>query len=474
MPKSKSEKITKIDETKSEDALMDEAPGIAVKATIDMEDLAYGAREAAADEAREITTYGPIPLGVIPDLDVFPKMMKAWVIRKDRHGEPLKSFKEEVMPVPEPGPNEVVVLVMAAGINYNGIWAGLGEPVSVLDIHKQDYHIAGSEAAGIVWRVGANVKSWKPGDEVVLHCNVEAETHSSRTETSYDFISYDPMASRGQKIWGYETPDGAFSQFTKVQAQQVLRKPEHLTWEEAASYGLCYFTAYRMLLTQAQLRPSEIVLVWGGAGGLGVFALQICKMLGADAIAVVSSSDKADLCMELGAKGVLNRNDFPNLMFKHGETPEETKLRFSDMKKFGRALWDVLGERRNPNVVFEHVGEATFPTSAFICSRFGRIVICAGTTGFNLQFDIRHVWMHQKRIIGSHFANALECLRANALVRKGIIKPVLSHAFKFSQLPRAHQNMYENTHSGKMSVLIQAPRTGLKNTKEVLEAARKR
>jgi len=446
------------------DAIIEEAATVAIKETIDMETIAYQARGRTVDE--------PIPLGIVPDLDVLPKTMRAWVIRRERHGEPMQSFKEEVMPVPEIGPNEVLVLVMAAGVNYNGVWAGLGQPISVLDVHKRNFHIAGSDAAGIVWRVGANVKSWKPGDEVVLHCNVESETHSTRTETPYDFISYDPMASRGQQIWGYETPYGSFAQFTKVQAQQVLPKPEHLTWEEAASYGLCYFTAYRMLITQAQLQPSEIVLVWGGAGGLGVFAIQICRMVGADAIAVVSSKDKADMCMELGARGVINRKDFPHLMFKYGEAPEEKARRFNDMKRFGQAIWEILGERRNPNVVFEHVGEATFPTSVFVCSRFGRIVICAGTSGYDCTFDVRHLWMHQKRIIGSHFANALECLRANELVRKGIIKPVLSETFPYTEIPKAHQFMYENKHSGKMSVLVQVSRTGLKNTEEAKRASK--
>lgn len=445
------------------DLKIEEGAGVAIKETVDMEDLAYSGRETTQNE--------PFPIGIVPDLDVMPKKMKAWVIRRERHGEPVKSFKEEVMPVPSIGHDEVLVLVMAAGVNYNGVWAGLGEPMSVLDIHKQEYHIAGSDAAGIVWRVGSNVKSWKPGDEVILHCNVESETHSTRTETPYDFISYDPMASRGQKIWGYETPDGSFAQFTKVQAQQVLTKPKHLTWEEAASYGLCYFTAYRMLITQAQLQPSEIALIWGAAGGLGVFALQICKMIGADAIAVVSSDEKAQLCMELGAKGVINRKDFPNMMYKHGENKEQAKLRFSDMRRFGKAIWDILGEKRNPNVVFEHPGEATFPTSTFVCSRFGRIVICAGTSGYDCTFDVRYLWMHQKRIIGSHFANALECVRANELVKKGIIKPVISEAFSYKDIPKAHQLMYENKHSGKMCVLVQVGETGLKDTEEARRAS---
>src|SRR4030066_835070 len=116
--------------------------------------------------------------------------------------------------------NVMLVFVMAAGGNYHGIWAGLGHPLSVLDVHKESYHIAGSDASGIVWKVGSNVKSWKPGDEVILHCNIESETHTTRTETPYDFISYDPMASRGQRIWGYETPDGSFAQIGRASCRE--------------------------------------------------------------------------------------------------------------------------------------------------------------------------------------------------------------------------------------------------------------
>ena len=166
----------------------------------------------------------PLPIGVIPDLDYTPKTMRAWVIRKERHGEPMKSFQEEVMPVPECGPNDVLILVVATGINFNGVWAGLGEPISVLDVHKGDHHIAGSDCSGIVWEVGSNVKSWKKGDEVIVHCGVEnEEPHSNMTQSNADFISYDPMVSKGAQIWGYETPNGCFAQFTRVQAQQVLK-----------------------------------------------------------------------------------------------------------------------------------------------------------------------------------------------------------------------------------------------------------
>ena len=178
-------------------------------------------------------------------------------------------------------------------------------------------------------------------------------------------------------------------------------------------------------------------------------------MLGAKAIAVVSSQDKFKMCEELGAVCVINRKDFPNLPYKKNETPEESQLRFKEMKNFGKKIWEILGERRSPNVIFEHPGETTFPASVFVCERFGRVVICAGTTGYDCMFDVRYLWMLQKDIIGSHFANALECVRANELVHQGLINPVVSEIYEYDEIPKAHQLMYENKHSGKMVCMVQ-------------------
>ena len=211
-----------------------------------------------------------------------PATMAAWVIREERQGEPLEAFQLEEMEVPEPGAFEVTVRVMAAGVNFNNVWAALGQPVSVFRYHDEDHHIGGSDASGIVWKVGEGVTRWAPGDEVVLHCN----------QASYEdpeVHGLDPLAAPSQQIWGYETTWGSFAQFCKVQAQQLLPKPKHLSWEEAASYGLTYFTAYRMLMNQAELQSGHRVLVWGAAGGLGVFALQLAKLAGAEAVGVVSS-----------------------------------------------------------------------------------------------------------------------------------------------------------------------------------------
>src|SRR5262245_29847587 len=137
-------------------------------------------------------------VGEMPELGVVPERMHAIVIRKEREGEPLEAMRHEQVPVPKLGPDEVLVYVMGAGINFNGVWAARGKPVSVMRITGDDFHIAGSDASGIVWQVGDNVKRWKVGDEVVVHCN---QTCGQCPECN----GLDPMACGEQKIWGYET-----------------------------------------------------------------------------------------------------------------------------------------------------------------------------------------------------------------------------------------------------------------------------
>ena len=403
---------------------------------------------------RAITTPDLVPVGSLPELGVIPARMHAYVIRPERFGTPRTSFVPEAIEPWDVGPGEVLVAVMAAGVNYNGVWAGLGKPVDVLRGHGHPFHIAGSDVSGVVWAVGPGVSRWKVGDEIVGHCN--------RTCGECEHCNGgEPMACRQQKIWGYETPDGSFAQFTRLQAQQVLPKPAHLTWEEAASYGLTYFTAYRMLMDRARIRAGEDVLVWGGAGGLGVFAVQICAAAGARAIAVVSSEDKAELAMSLGAHGTIDRRQFPGLEKKPDETAEDEKRRMDATKAFGKKIWEILGEKKGPDVVFEHVGRATFPASVFLANRFGRIVICGATTGFDLTFDVRHLWMHQKSILGSHFADAGEAHKANQLVMQGKIKPVLTRTFGWDEIPEAHELMLANKLHGNVACLVGAPRTGL-------------
>jgi len=404
-------------------------------------------------------------LGEIPPLGHVPKQMYAWAIRRERHGPPESAMQMEVVDVPKLESHEVLVMVMAAGVNYNGIWAALGEPVSVFDVHKQDYHIAGSDAAGIIWAVGSQVKRWKVGDEVVVHCNQDDGDDE-------ECNGGDPMFSASQRIWGYETPDGSFCQFTRVQSQQLMKRPKHLTWEESACYTLTLATAYRMLFGHRPhvLRPGHNVLIWGASGGLGAMAVQLCAVSGANAIGVISDESKRDFVMSLGAKGVVNRKDF-NCW---GRLPDVNGPEFTaymkESYKFGRAIWQFTGKGNDVDCVFEHPGEQTFPVSCLVVKRGGMIVFCAGTTGFNLTFDARFVWMRQKRIQGSHFANLLQASQANQLVIERRLDPCMSEVFSWEQIPQAHTKMWKNQHKpGNMAVMVQAVKPGRRTLEECLD-----
>lgn len=251
------------------------------------------------------------PLGELPALGEVPSFMLAQVIRESRFGSSQKAFQIEKIPVPTIGPKEVLVYVMAAGVNYNNVWAAMGVPLNVIKNRQrqgaiEDFHIGGSDASGIVWRVGSDVSNVRIGEEVVIHCG--------RWDTTDPHVlaGKDPATAPSQNIWGYESNYGSFAQYTCVQSHQCLPKPKHLSWEASAAYLLVGATAYRMLhgWLGNTLQSDDAVLVWGGAGGLGSMAIQIVNAAGAKAVAVVSSEDKQDYCRNLGAVGVINRNQF--------------------------------------------------------------------------------------------------------------------------------------------------------------------
>jgi len=406
-------------------------------------------------------------IGEIPPLGHLPAKMYAWTIRQERHGPPDSAMQVEVVPTWTIGEDEVLILVMAAGVNYNGVWAALGKPISPIDGHKNPYHIAGSDASGIVYAIGAKVKRWTVGDEVVIHCNQDDGDDE-------ECNGGDPMFSPSQRIWGYETPDGSFAQFARVQARQLLARPQHLSWEESACYTLTLATAYRMLFGHRPhtLKPGQNVLVWGASGGLGSMAVQLIATAGGNAIGVISDDDKADFVMSLGAKGVINRKNFKCW----GQMPAVGTSEYNDWLKnardFGKAIWNFTGKGNNVDMVFEHPGATTFPVSVLIVKRGGMVVICAGTTGYNLTMDARYLWMHQKRVQGSHFANLMQASNANRLVVAQRIDPCMSEVYAWSDIPKAHMKMWKNEHRpGNMAVLVSAPRTGLKTFEDVIEAS---
>ncbi|TGM35794.1 crotonyl-CoA carboxylase/reductase [Leptospira biflexa] len=406
-----------------------------------------------------------VPVGELPPIGVVPKKMHAQVIRPERYGEPKTSFQSEVIDVPEIGPNEVLVATMAAGVNYNNVWAALGYPVDVIAARNkkgepEKFHIGGSDASGIVYKVGSEVKNVKVGDEVVVHCAMWDP------KDPWVLSGKDPMYAPSQIIWGYESNWGSFAQFCKVQDHQCLPRPQHLTWEASAAYMLVAATAYRMLhhWKPNDVKPGDVVLIWGGAGGLGAMAIQIVKAAGGIPIAVVSSDDKIDFCKNLGATGVINRNKFKHwgALTSDINKPEAFVEWTKQAREFGKAIWDIAGKGKNPQIVFEHPGETTLPTSVFVCETGGMVVICAGTTGFNATGDLRYLWMRQKRLQGSHFANDDNCRDLNQLVIDKKVDPVLAQTFTFDQTGECHQLMRENKHpAGNMSILVGAKTTGL-------------
>jgi crotonyl-CoA carboxylase/reductase len=225
-------------------------------------------------------------------------------------------------------------------------------------------------------------------------------------------------------------------------------------------------TAYRQLLGWAPhvVGPGTTVLIWGGTGGLGSAAIQITKAMGGIPIAVVSSEERAEFCRRLGAAGVINRRDpafqhwgrLPNL----GDTAAMERW-MAGANAFRQRWTEVSGSRRGPRIVLEHPGQETIPTSLFVCDNAGMVVICAGTTGYNADVDLRYLWMRQKRLQGSHFADVAQCRALNEMVIDGRVDPSLGETFEFSDVGIAHQKLLENTHgAGNMAVLVNAKKTG--------------
>lgn len=403
-------------------------------------------------------------VGSAPPLGIVPTKMYASVIRPDRYGEPRDAFQMEVVDVPPIADHQVLVYVMAAGVNYNNVWAALGKPLDVVAARtkagaKEAFHIGGSDASGIVWAVGKDVTNVRVGDHVVLSCamwNPQAE----------DILAgADPTTSSSVRIWGFEENWGSFAQFCRVDSYQCYPKPPQLTWESSAAYMLVAATAYRQLMGWAPhvVRPNDPVLIWGGAGGLGCMAIQIVREFGGIPIAVVSDPSKAEYCMKLGAKGCINRQEFNHWGRMPDLNDKEAYAKWmSGARAFGKKFWDVLGEKRNPRIVLEHPGQDTIPTSIYVCDNGGMVVTCAGTTGYLGDVDLRYLWMRQKRFQGSHFANMEQCTALNRLVTEGRIDPCLSEVFPLTEVGEAHQRMHENRHQpGNMSVLVGSPQPGL-------------
>ncbi len=395
--------------------------------------------------------------GTLPALGIIPEYMYAQVLRQKRYGEPKDAFQMEEIKIPEIKEDEVLVAVMSAGLNYNSVWAAKAYPLDIIDLRQKrgdstdDFQILGSDCSGIIYKVGSSVKDLNVGDEIV----VQGGWYDKNEE--HNLKGGDPTVSRSFRAWGYETNYGSYAQFCVVKDFQCLPKPKHLSWDEAAVYMVSGVTAYRMLNHYAphNVKPNDIVLIWGASGGLGSMAIQLVKNAGAIPIGVVNSEAKRQFCQNMGVLAI-NRSNYKHWgpLFSEDLKPENQQIWREKAKPFVKEFLK-LTDGRFANIVLEHTGEDTFPTSLYICDKEGMVVTCAGTSGYLGSFDLRYLWLYNKRIQGSHYANPEECILLNNLVTNRSVFPVLSGFSTFSNLPSALQDMSENKHlPGSMAVRI--------------------
>jgi len=382
--------------------------------------------------------------------------------RASRDKDPRESLHLDDVPTPELGPGEALVAVMASAINYNTVWTSIFEPVPTFAFlerygrlsplskrHDLPYHVVGSDLSGVVLRTGPGVHAWQPGDEVVAHClSVELESPDGHNDT---------MLDPEQRIWGFETNFGGLAELALVKSNQLMPKPAHLTWEEAASPGLVNSTAYRQLVSRngAGMKQGDVVLIWGASGGLGSYATQFAINGGATPVCVVSSEEKAGIARSMGAELIIDRNA-EGYRFWKDETTQDPK----EWQRLGKKIRELTGGD-DVDIVFEHPGRETFGASVFVARKGGTIVTCASTSGYMHEYDNRYLWMSLKRIIGSHFANYREAWEANRLVARGKIHPTLSRSYALEETGQAAYDVHRNAHQGKVGVLCLAPEEGL-------------
>jgi crotonyl-CoA reductase len=422
-----------------------------------MSDLLDAAMSGASGE-----TLAEIPM---------PATTRAVFVRRDEQDmfegvassekDPRRSLHVDDVPVPELAPDEAYVAVMASSINFNTVWTSIFEPLSTFGFldrlgkesvwgkrHALDYHVVGSDASGIVLRVGSLVRNWKPGDEVTVHCNYVDDQDPS----SHD----DSMLASNQRIWGFETNFGGLADIAVVKANQLMPKPKYLTWEEAAVNALCNSTAYRMLVSHngAPVSEGDKVLIWGASGGLGAFAVQHVLNAGGVPVGVVSSEAKVATLHELGCEHVINRDEKNYRFWQDEHTQDE-----SEWRRLGKDIRSLVGS--DPDIVFEHPGRTTMGASVFVTKRGGTIVTCAATSGYMIEYDNRHLWMKLKTIKGSHFSNYREAWSANQAIADGRVVPPLSAVFPLEETGEAAFQVQHNRHEGKIGVLCLAPTEGL-------------
>jgi len=335
-------------------------------------------------------------------------------VRVHEHGGP-EVLRLEDLPVPEPGPGQVRVRVRAAAMNHLDLWVRKGIPGVRFPLPLT----LGSDGAGVVDAVGPGVRSARPGDEVVLNpgvsCGVCPACLRGRDNLCRDY-----------GLLG-EHRDGTDAEFVVVPEANLVRKPANLSFEEAAAFPLVFLTAWNMLVTNARLRPGEEVLVWGAGSGVGSAAIQIAKAHHARVIAVAGDDWKLERAKQLGADETVNHR---------------TQNVLEEVRR--------LTGRRGVDVVFEHVGRATWEVSVKALARGGRLVTCGATSGAVVETDVRYVFGKAISVHGTWVGSKGELWDLLPLVEAGVLKPVLDRTFPLSQAQEAHAYLEAGQHFGKV------------------------
>ena len=400
-----------------------------------------------------------------------PESMRAAFVRADEQEmfagvasedkDPRTSIHVEDVPLPELAPDEAYVAVMASAINFNTVWTSIFEPLPTFGFlsrlgkesywgkrHDLPYHVIGSDASGVVLKAGSAVRNWKAGDRVTVQClHVDDQDPSAHDDT---------MMATNQRIWGFETNFGGLAHIAVVKANQLMPKPAHLSWEEAACNGLCNSTSYRMIVSRngSGMSQGQAVLVWGATGGIGAYAVQYVLNGGGTPVGVVSSPERAELLRDMGCEAVIDRRA-EGYQFWKDENTQDPK----EWLRLGKKIRELIG--RDVDIVFEHPGRSTMGASVFVAKRGGTIMTCAATSGFMIEYDNRYLWMNLKTLKGCHFANYREAWEANRLVSEGRIFPTLQKVFPLEQTGEAAYQVHKNMVEGKVGVLTLAPQEGL-------------
>ncbi len=327
----------------------------------------------------------------------------------------LDALKLETLPDPEPAAGRVVVRVKAVALNHLDIWVREGWAGLKLAFP----HVLGADVAGVVEAVGEGVAGVAAGDEVVVNPGVSCGR-------CRECLSGDDVMCRSYSVLG-EHVSGGYAERVSVPGQNVLPKPKNLSFDEAACVPLTFLTAWHALVARARVRPGETVLVHAAGSGVGTAGIQIAKLLGATVITTSGSDEKCERGRQLGADHAVNyaKQDF-----------------LAEVKR--------ITARRGVDVVFEHVGKATWEKSMLALARGGRLVTVGATTGYDPPTDLRHVFYRSLSLLGSTMGSKGELFEVLALVEQGKLRPVLDRVMPLADAAAAQKLLEDRQNFGKI------------------------